>query len=166
MRRNWIFGYNIGLNKTTGTNSADMLGPVAEKKLLVLYYFHDLARHGNFHYTLSFQSLGTETAQFQCKPQTHCTRASACMHVCMSVWVCVFLTNQCVPPRCSRRSSLVPGHHHTGQQSGMQPAWWQKDMSTSCKAHSNLLCQYTQMYFKKICSTYIYERFYCWTEPS
>lgn len=33
-----------------------------------------------------------------------------------------FLTSQCALPRCSQRSSLVPGHHHTGLRSGTQPA--------------------------------------------
>lgn len=71
-----VSGYNIGLRNTTGTNSADtaysdQLQKIKKQQLLVLYHFHDLARHGHFHYTLSFQSLGSETAQFQCKPLIH-----------------------------------------------------------------------------------------------
>lgn len=48
----------------------------------------------------------------------------------LRVCVCDFLTSQCVLPRCSQRSSLVPGHRHTGPQSGMQPTWWERDTHT------------------------------------
>lgn len=47
-------------------------------------------------------------------------------YMCFCVCVCCFLTSQCALPRCSQHSSLVPGHHHTGPRSGMQPAWWQE----------------------------------------
>lgn len=52
-----------------------------------------------------------------------------CIHrrnrTAVCVWMCVWilLTSQYELPRCSQRSSPVPGHHRTGPRSEMQPAW-------------------------------------------
>lgn len=120
-----VSGYNIGLRNTTGTNSADTAySDQLQKKKNNNYWSCIISMTWPdtdiFITHWVFKALELKLHNFNVN---HWFIKTEHLRVC----VCDFLTSQCVLPRCSQRSSLVPGHRHTGPQSGMQPTWWERD---------------------------------------
>lgn len=119
----------------TGENSVNMFRPGAEK-LLVLYYFPLFCQTWKISLHTEFSKPWNRNCQHYLNVYSWIIETEHLCTVCVCMCVCDFLTSQCVLPHCSQHSSLVPGHRHTGPQSGMQPTRWQKHTH----AHTHVMC--------------------------